>query len=96
MMSDYSPPAESEDAGHPPRDYLGWSLLATLFCFLPLGLVSLYYGLRTNRAMAAGRRDVAIHESHVTRGWLVATIVIGVLVYLFLAAVFAVLGAFAS
>lgn len=93
-MSDPSPPAESRADAHPPRAYLGWGIAATVLCFLPLGLVTLYYGFRTNRAILAGRTPEAIHESHVTRGWLVATIVVGLLVYVFLAAVLALLGAF--
>jgi hypothetical protein len=95
-MSDTSPPAESADASRPPRAYLGWSLLVTIACFLPLGLVALYYGIRTTRAIAEGRMDAAVHESHVTRGWVIATVVVGILVYLFLGAVFVLLGAFAS
>jgi hypothetical protein len=93
-MSDPSPPAESAAGNRPPRAYLGWGLFATVACFLPLGLVTLYYGMRTNRAIVEGRTDVAVHDSHVTRGWLIATVVVGILVYLFLAAVIVLLGAF--
>jgi len=93
-MSDPSPPAESQDPAHPPRAYLGWSLAATVVCFLPLGLVALYYGFRTNRALVEERPGDAAHDSRVARRWLVATIVVGVLVDLFLLTVFAMLGAF--
>lgn len=95
-MSDPSPLAESADALRPPRSYLGWGLFATVACFLPLGIVTLYYGLRTQRAVAEGRLQEAVHASHVARGWLIATIVIGLLVYLFLAAVLGLLGAFSG
>ena len=61
---------------------------------MPLGLVTLYYGFRTNRAMLDGRIEDAIHGSHVTRGWLVATVVVGLLVDAFLVVVFVLLGAF--
>jgi hypothetical protein len=61
---------------------------------VPLGLVTLYYGFRTNRAILDGRVEDAIHESHVTRGWLVATAVVGVLVDAFLVVVLVLLGAF--
>ena len=93
-MSDPSPPAESRANADPPRAYLGWGLAATVLCFLPLGLVTLYYGFKTNRAILEGRSEDAFHESHVTRGWLIATIVVGVLVFGFLAVVLALLGAF--
>jgi Interferon-induced transmembrane protein len=95
-MSDPSPPAESRADDHPPRAYLGWGLAATVLCFLPLGLVTLYYGFRANRAIVDGRVEDAIHESHVTRGWLFATIVVGVLLYGFLAVVIGLLGAFST
>jgi uncharacterized membrane protein YozB (DUF420 family) len=95
-MSEQSPPAETSASTRPPRAYLGWVLFATIACFLPLGLVALYYGMRTNRAVADGRLDEANRDSRVTRRWLVATVVVGVVVYLFIGAVFALLGAFSS
>jgi hypothetical protein len=95
-MSDPSPPAEYQAAARPPRAYLGWSLVATIACFLPLGIVSLYYGIRTQRAVAEGRSEDASHASHVARGWLFATIVIGVLVWTFIGAVLVLLGAWSE
>ena len=95
-MSDPSPPAESAAAPGAPRAYLGWGLAATVLCFLPLGLITLYYGFRTSRAFAEGRTADAARSSRVTRRWLVATIVVGVLVYLIIAAVLALLGAFSA
>ena len=76
------------------RSYLSWALVATVLCFLPLGLVSLYYGLRVNRAIGEGRLDDAGRCSRIARRWLIATVVMGVLIYLLLATVFALLGAF--
>jgi hypothetical protein len=93
-MSDPSPLAESLDRSHPPRTYLGWGLAATVLCFLPLGLLTLYYGFRTSRAILEDRPLDAAHDSRVTRRWLIATIVIGILVDLVIAAVLALLGAF--
>jgi hypothetical protein len=65
-----------------------------VLCFLPLGLVTLYYGFRTNRAILDGRVEDAIHGSHVTRGWLVATVVVGLVVDASLVLVLVLLGAF--
>ena len=95
-MSTPEVPAESVADDRPPRAYLGWGLAATVLCFLPLGLVALYYGFRTNRAVLEGRLADAARESRVTRRWLVATIVVGILIYLVIAAALVLLGAFSS
>ena len=95
-MSDQSPPAESSASARPPRAYLGWTLFATIACFLPLGLVALYYGMRTNRAIVEGRLDDASRDSRVTRRWLVATVVLGVVIYLLIGAALVLLGAFST
>ncbi len=78
------------------RTYLGWALAATVLCFLPLGLVSLYFGLRVSQAVAQGRTEEAARNSRVARRWLVATICVGVACYLFIAIALAALGAFSS
>ncbi len=95
-MSDPSMPLEAPAGVRAPRAYLGWGLAATMLCFLPLGLVTLYYGLRVQRALAEDRLEAATHASHVARGWLVATIVIGLVVYAFIGVVFILLGAFSA
>ena len=76
------------------RTYLVWSLVATVLCFLPVGLVALYFGLRVNQANAEGRVDDAMRSSLVARRWLVATAIIGVAIYAVAAIVLAALGAF--
>jgi heme/copper-type cytochrome/quinol oxidase subunit 2 len=76
------------------RTYLVWSLVATVLCFLPVGLVALYFGLRVNQANADGRTEDANRSSLVARRWLVATAIIGVVIYAASAMVLAALGAF--
>jgi uncharacterized membrane protein YjgN (DUF898 family) len=74
--------------------HLGWALLSAILCFLPVGLVAVYFSLRTHRALEDGDLDGAARASRRSVHWLVAALVIGVLLYLFLAIVFALLGAF--
>ena len=93
-MSDPSAPTPADAATPAPRAYLGWALAATVLCFLPLGLVALFFGFRTNRAIGEGRTDDARRASRVTRRWLIATVVVGLLLYLVIAVVLALLGAF--
>lgn len=78
------------------RTYLVWSLAATVLCFLPVGLVAVYFGLRVNRANAEGRTQDANRSSRVARRWLVATAVIGIAIYALVASVLALLGAFST
>lgn len=78
------------------KTYLGWSVLASVLCFLPLGLVAVFYGLRTSSAVARGDSEAAGHGSRMAKGWLLAAFAVGLLVYLFLGAVFVLLGAFPS
>jgi hypothetical protein len=81
---------------HVPRTYLAWSVFAAMLCFLPLGLVAVYYGLRTSSAVTSGRDEEAAHDSRLARRWLIAALVVGIVIYLFLGAVFALLGAFSQ
>lgn len=76
------------------RTYLVWSLIATVLCFLPVGIVALYFGFRVNQANLEGRWDDAARASIVARRWLVATAVVGAGIYLLVAIVLAALGAF--
>ncbi|MHB1739475.1 MAG: CD225/dispanin family protein [Actinomycetes bacterium] len=43
--------------GSPPQNYLVWAILSTVFCCLPLGIVSIVYAAQVNSKWAAG--DVA-------------------------------------
>ena len=65
-MADYGtppppPPASSYHAGGvggaPPQNYLVWAILSTVFCCLPLGVVSIVFAAQVNGKWAAG--DVA-------------------------------------
>jgi len=62
-MSDYGappPPAYGAmppgqpPAGSPPPNYLVWSILTTVFCCLPLGIVSIVFAAQVNSKWAAG------------------------------------------
>ncbi len=96
MMSQASP---SDDSGHSagaPRTYLGWAVAATVLCFLPLGLVALFFGLRTSSAVADGRLDDAVRSSRRARRWIVATVIVGGLTYLAIVGSLLLLGAFST
>jgi Interferon-induced transmembrane protein len=46
-----------QPVGTPPQNYLVWSILSTIFCCLPLGIVSIVFAAQVNSKWAAG--DVA-------------------------------------
>ncbi len=79
-----------------PRTHLLWSALACVVFFLPLGLVAVGFGIGTQRAISRGDLGRARRRSRQARGWLIATIVIGIVFDLALAATLAALGAFSS
>ena len=93
-MPDLSDPDDSARPVAPPRTYLGWGIAATVLCFLPLGLVALYEGIGVDRAIADGQPELAARRSRRARRWLVATIVVGVVIWLVIGVAMAMLGAF--
>lgn len=98
-MSDFdahplAPDAPLGDA--PVRTYLGWAVLVSIVCFLPLGLVGVVYGLRSSRALEAGEVDGARRLGRVARRWIVAALIVGLLWDIALVALLALLGAFSS
>ncbi|HET8613956.1 MAG TPA: CD225/dispanin family protein [Actinomycetales bacterium] len=46
-----------QPVGTPPQNYLVWAILSTLFCCLPLGVVSIVFAAQVNSKWSAG--DVA-------------------------------------
>lgn len=80
----------------PVRTHLGWAVVVSALCFLPLGLVALAYGLRASSAASRGDLDRARRSSRAALGWIIATVVVGLLVDVALVAGLALLGAFSG
>ncbi|MBF0320436.1 MAG: CD225/dispanin family protein [Nitrospirae bacterium] len=73
-------------------DYLVWSILATLFCCLPIGIVAIVYSSQVNTRLRAGEIVEARENSRKAKMWcLIAVGSWGVVVVL--AIVAAILGA---
>lgn len=47
-------PAGQPPMGPPPQNNLVWAILATIFCCLPLGVVSIVFAAQVNGKWAAG------------------------------------------
>lgn len=76
-----------------PRTYLGWSIAAAILCFLPTGLVAVWFGWRVVQATQAGDVENAARASRVARRWLIATGILGLLAWLLVGVVLGLLGA---
>jgi len=63
---------------YPPRSYLLFSVLVTVFCFFPTGFVALFSALRVNSLWKAQQHDKARKASRRARNWGLLTLAIGI------------------
>lgn len=84
-MSDYGgPPAYGgpqgyEHGGEPPSNNLVWGILATIFCCLPLGIVSIVFAAQVNSKWAAGDYAGARESARRARQWAIFSAAAGLL-----------------
>ncbi|TPN82354.1 CD225/dispanin family protein [Aquimarina algicola] len=79
-----------------PKNYLVESILATLFCCLPLGVVAIINASKVNSAFDAGNYDEAQEASESAKKWMKYSIiagVVGIVLYVILVVVMGVGGA---
>ena len=96
-----TPPTEpqgyesSEPQSSPPPidNHLVWAILATIFCCLPFGIVSIVYAAQVNSLVAEGKFDSARQASENAKMW--AWIAFGVGIFLSWPAWFVWIGAYA-
>lgn len=66
-----------------PDNCLVWAILATVFCCLPFGIVSIVYAAKVDSEWALGHYDEAEAAARTARTWAIVSIVVP-LVVLFL------------
>ena len=68
----------------PPKidNYMVWSVLATLFCFLPTGIAAIVYSSQVNSKLAAGDVAGATKAANNAKTWIIVSAVAGVVVWL--------------
>jgi hypothetical protein len=71
----------------PVPTYMVWAILATVFCFLPTGIVAIVFASQVSSKLAAGDRAGAVEASNKAKVWTIISVVVGVL---FVIALFAV------
>lgn len=60
-----------------PKNYLVWSILATICCCLPFGIVSIVHASNVDRSWALGDYDGAIKSAKNAKKWLWISVIIG-------------------
>jgi hypothetical protein len=79
----------------PPQNYLVWSILTTLFCCLPLGVVSIVFAAQVNSKWAMGDFAGATESSNKAKQWAIwsaAVAAVGAVLYIVFFLFVAVLG----
>lgn len=77
-------------------NYLVWAILTTLFCCLPLGIVSIVYAAQVDGKRAAGDLPGAHKSSHNAKMWAIYSAIAGpvlIIAYIFFIGGLGMLGA---
>jgi hypothetical protein len=80
MSQNWTPPPAA--GGQPPPNYLVWAILATLFCCLPGGIVSIIFATQVNSKFQAGDIAGAQAASKNAKMWAMISAGIGALVWI--------------
>lgn len=84
-------PLNKPDATHdsynepPPKTWLVESILATLFCCLPFGVIGIIYAAKVETDWYAGRKEMALNDSRMAKTWTMAAFfsaIAGVVLYI--------------
>ncbi|BAV43489.1 CD225/dispanin family protein [Mycobacterium ulcerans] len=73
-------PAQQPGYAPEPDNYLIWAILTTLFCCLPLGIVSIVYSSKVSGLWAQGRYAEAQAASASAKKWAIISAIGGVVV----------------
>ena len=67
-------------AGRAPSNYLVWSILVTIFCCIPFGIVAIVKSSQVNGLWAQGRYAEAQASADSARKWIIWSVVVGLIV----------------
>jgi hypothetical protein len=65
----FAPPVVGAVSTQKPDTYLVWAILATLFCCLPFGIVSIINAAKVDSAWAQGQYQEAVARSQAAKKW---------------------------
>jgi interferon-induced transmembrane protein len=72
-------PPQQPPGAQAPSNYLVWSILVTLFCCLPLGIVAIVKSSQVNGLWAQGRYAEAQATADSARKFVIWSVVIGII-----------------
>ncbi|MEZ5117286.1 MAG: CD225/dispanin family protein [Candidatus Nanopelagicales bacterium] len=75
-----APPPYGQPMGTPPPNYLVWAILTTVFCCLPLGIVSIVFAAQVNSKWAVGDVAGAMDSSNKAKQFALWSAIAGVVV----------------
>ncbi|MFT3904607.1 MAG: CD225/dispanin family protein [Niabella sp.] len=79
----------------PPENYMVWAILSTIFCCMPLGIVSIVKASQVNSRFTSGDYIGAESSSKEARKWAIITAIVGVVIYVLYIIVLFALGGLA-
>ncbi len=62
-----------------PANYLAWTIIVTLLCCTPLGIVAIIYSAGVNTAYSSGNLEAARRKSRLARNWTIVAAIAGLL-----------------
>ena len=90
----YQPPTQYQAPGARPQNYLVWAILTTLFCCLPLGIVSIVFAAQVDGKLASGDYAGAVAASNNAKRWAIIAAVSGIVIAILYIIFVVALGAF--
>jgi hypothetical protein len=88
-------PPQQPPAGQAPNNYLVWSILVTLFCCLPFGVVAIVKSTQVNGLWAQGQYAEAQASAESAKKWVMWSVIAGVISFIIYGILMA-LGAFSA
>jgi hypothetical protein len=80
MSQQWMPPPPPTDAPANVPNYLVPAILATLFCCLPVGIVSIVFASQVNSKLAVGDVQGALAASKSAKLWLIVSVCLGLVI----------------
>lgn len=60
--------------------YLILSIISTVCCCIPLGIVAIFYTVKINNAVSTGDAESARHAANMAKIWIIVAVVVGIVI----------------